>query len=66
MARHEAAMALNKTLVAGFKAAGYSAVWKTAPGSYKMCLLLNDQPVTTLTPPLHKGCACTIDKGAKA
>ncbi len=28
----------------------------------KTCLLLNDQPVTALTPPLHKGCACTVDK----
>jgi hypothetical protein len=28
-------------------------------------MLLNDQTVTTLTPPLHKGCACTVDKGAK-
>ena len=66
MARHEAAMALNKTLVAGFKVAGYSAVWKAPPGSCKMCLLMNDQTVTTLTPPLHKGCACTVDKGARA
>jgi len=66
MARHEASMALNKTLVAGFHRAGYSAVWKTAPGSCQMCMLLNDQTVTTLTPPLHKGCACTVDKGVKA
>ena len=65
MARHEAAMALNKTLVAGFKAAGYSSVWKAAPGSCKMCMLMNDQTVTTLTPPLHKGCGCTVDRGAK-
>ena len=65
MTRHEAAMALNKTLVAGFYRAGYSTVWKAAPGSCKMCLLLNDQTVTTLTPPLHKGCACTVDKGEK-
>lgn len=63
MARHEAAMALNKTLVAGYRQAGYSSVWRAAPGSCKMCLLLNDQTVTTLTPPLHKGCACTVDKG---
>ena len=62
MARHEAAMALNKTLVAGFKAAGYSSVWKAAPGSCKMCMLMHDQTVTTLTPPLHKGCSCTVDK----
>ena len=66
MARHEAAMALNKTLVAGFKAAGYSAVWKAPPGSCKICLALHDQTVTTLTPPLHKGCACTVDVGTKA
>ena len=58
-------MALNKTLVAGFKAAGYSSVWRAASGSCKMCLLMHDQPVTTLTPPLHKGCACTVDKGEK-
>jgi hypothetical protein len=63
MARHEAAMALNKTLVAGFKRAGYSSVWRAAPGSCKMCLAMNDVTVTTLTPPLHKGCACTVDKG---
>ncbi len=61
MARHEAAMALNKTLVAGFKRAGYSAVWKAPPGSCKICLTLHDQTITTLTPPLHKGCACTVD-----
>lgn len=65
MARHEAALALNKTLVAGFYRAGYSAVWKAAPGSCKMCMLLNDQTVTTLVPPLHRGCSCTVDKGAK-
>ncbi len=65
MARHEAAMALNKMLVAGFKRAGFSAVWKAPLGSCKICLALNDQPVTTLTPPLHKGCACTVDKGEK-
>jgi hypothetical protein len=65
MARHEAAMALNKTLVAGFKRAGYSSVWKAPPGSCKICLALHDQTVTTLTPPLHKGCACTVDKGEK-
>jgi len=65
MARHEASMALNKTLVAGFYRAGYSAVWKAPPGSCKICTLLHDQPVTTLTPPLHKGCACTVDKGEK-
>lgn len=64
MARHEAAMALNKTLVAGYRQAGYSSVWRAAPGSCKMCLLLNDQTVTTLTPPLHKGCACTVGRGA--
>jgi len=65
MARHEAAMALNKTLVAGFKAAGYSSVWRAAPGSCKVCMLMNDQTVTTLTPPLHKGCACTAGVGMK-
>ena len=66
MARHEAAMALNKTLVAGFKRAGYSSVWKAPPGACKICLALHDQTVTTLTPPLHKGCACTVDVGTKA
>lgn len=55
MARHEAGMALNKTLVAGFTRAGYSSVWKAAPGSCKMCLLMNDQPVTTLTPLAPQG-----------
>ena len=65
MARHEAALALNKTLVAGFKRAGHSSVWKAPPGSCKICLALNGQLITTLTPPLHKGCACTVDKGVK-
>jgi hypothetical protein len=36
MTRHEAAMALNKTLVADFKAARYSSVWKTVPGIRKI------------------------------
>jgi hypothetical protein len=66
MARHETAMALNKTLVAGFHQAGYSTVWKAAPGSCGMCLTLDGQTITTLTPPLHKGCACTVDIGEKA
>jgi len=66
MARYEAAMALNKTLVAGFKVAGYSSVWRAAPGSCKICTLMNDQTVTTLTPPLHKGCSCTVGKGESA
>ena len=56
-------MVLNKTLVAGFKAAGYSSVWRAASGSCKICTLMHDQTVTALTPPLHKGCACTVDKG---
>ena len=51
------------TLVAGFTAAGYSAVWKAMPGSCKLCMLMNDQTVTTLTPPLHKGCGYTVDIG---
>lgn len=66
MARHEMAMALNKTLVTGFHQAGYSTVWKAAPGSCRMCLTLDGQTITTLTPPLHKGCACTVDIGEKS
>jgi hypothetical protein len=58
-------MALSKTLVAGFKRAGYSSFWKAAPGSCKICLLMNDQTVMTLMLPLHKGYACTMVKGSK-
>ncbi len=65
MARIEAAMALNEALVAGYGASGYFAQWQSAPGCCKICVALNGRTVTTLKPPLHKGCVCMVKRGEK-
>ena len=66
MARTEAAMAVNEALVAGYRAAGYHSVWVSAPGCCRICTKLNGRTVTTLKPPLHKGCVCSVRKGEKS
>lgn len=65
MARYERALAMNEALVAGYRASGYTSVWQSAPGCCKICTALNGRTVTTLKPPLHKGCVCTVRRGEK-
>ena len=65
MARTEAAMAVNEAMVAGYRAAGYYSVWQAAPGCCRICVGMNGQIVTTLKPPLHKGCGCGVARGEK-
>ena len=65
MERTEAAMAVNEAMVAGYRAAGYYSVWQAAPGCCRICVGMNGQIVTTLKPPLHKGCGCGVARGVK-
>ena len=65
MAKYERALAANEALVAGYRASGYTSVWQSAPGCCKICTRLNGRTVTTLKPPLHKGCVCTVGRGEK-
>lgn len=65
MAEIESAMALNEALVAGYKEAGYMTEWRSGAGCCKICISLNGRSVTTLKPPLHKGCTCSVAKGEK-
>ena len=65
MARYERVLAMNEALVAGYRASGYTSVWQSAPGCCRICTRLNGRTVTTLKPPLHKGCVCTVKRGEK-
>lgn len=65
MARTEAAMMRNEAMNAAYRRAGYYTNWKSAPGCCRICTELNGQRVTTLKPPLHKGCLCTVTRGEK-
>ena len=65
MAKYERALAMNEALVAGYRASGYTSIWQSAPGCCKICTALNGRTVTTLKPPLHKGCVCTVKRGEK-
>lgn len=65
MARIELAMMRNEALVAGYRQAGYESQWRSAPGCCRVCTLMSGRTVTTLKPPLHKGCVCTVVRGEK-
>jgi len=65
MARFEVMKATNDALIEGYKQAGYTSVWKAPKGECPACKALNGQTVTTLRPPLHKGCMCTVEAGAR-
>ena len=65
MARNETPMALNEALIAGFRACGYTSVWKSAPSCCSLCKSYNDRTVTRLKPPLHLYCWCGVGKGEK-
>ena len=63
MARTEAAFMRNEALIAAYRKAGYHSKWKSAAGCCRICTLLNGQTITTLKPPLHKSCGCTVSRG---
>ncbi len=60
---YEQSLAESYMRVAGYHEAGYEAVWRSAPGCCRLCTGLNGQTITTLKPPLHKGCGCGVGKG---
>ena len=63
MAANEACFATNEAMVAGYRAAGYKTEWQAAPSCCRICQRYDDQTITTLKPPLHKGCTCGVVKG---
>ena len=65
MARFEAAKAHNDARIEGFRSAGYAAVWVAPSGECPACKALDGKAVTTLRPPLHKGCACQVAMGER-
>ena len=65
IARTEAAFTQNKMLIRTILKAGYPAVWHTAPGCCALCQKMDGQVMSTLSPPLHTGCCCTVSKGMK-
>lgn len=65
MARNELSMAVNGMLLNGYKRAGYTGRWRARAGECPACIALNGRTVTTLKPPLHKGCTCTVELGEK-
>lgn len=65
VAKTEAAMARNGIIVKSYHKAGFHAVWKASPTCCEPCRKLNGVVVSTLTPPLHKGCACTVTRGKR-
>lgn len=65
LAKTEAAFTQNKMLIRTIRKAGYLAVWKTAPACCPLCQKMDGQVVTTLSPPLHSGCCCTVQRGVK-
>lgn len=58
MAKTEIAMIRNEALIVAYRQAGYSGVWRSAPGCCRICTGMNGQTATTLKPPLHKECGC--------
>lgn len=65
MARTEAAFMRNEAMIAAYRYAGYSSVWQSAPGCCKICTAMNGQTITTLKPPMHKGCGCGVIRGGR-
>lgn len=65
MARTEIAMMRNEAMIAAYRQAGYSSVWRSAPGCCLICTRMNGRTITTLKPPLHKGCVCSVACGER-
>lgn len=63
MAMNEVAMMRNEALIAAYRRAGYSCKWRSAPTCCRFCTNMNGRTVTTLKPPLHKGCVCSVTRG---
>lgn len=63
MALNEVALMRNEALIAAYRQAGYSSVWRSAPGCCRICTMMNGKTITTLKPPLHKGCGCDVKRG---
>lgn len=60
MANMETMLAANELVVAANRELGYASLWIPGPGCCKICQGLNGLTITTLKPPLHKGCTCTV------
>lgn len=66
MARHEICMLTNEAKIAAYRKAGYASVWRTRGAKpCPICRRMDGVAVTTLKPPLHLGCACTVTRGEK-
>ena len=65
MARTEIAMMRNEAKIAAYRRAGYASKWRSAPGCCLICTRMNGQTITTLKPPLHKGCVCSVSIGER-
>lgn len=65
MANNEVAMCVNEAKIAGYRKAGYQSIWISGANCCPACQRLNGVTVTTLKPPLHTGCTCTVRAGEK-
>jgi hypothetical protein len=63
-AGYEQALLLNEVKVALFRSNGFYAEWASSANSCQACQALDGSRVTTLKPPLHKGCDCTVVQGS--
>jgi HK97 family phage portal protein len=61
MANNEIPMLANEYLFAGYRKCGYQIIWRAGVAECPACQNMNGQTVTTLKPPLHKGCNCWVE-----
>lgn len=64
-ATNEGRMVVNGFIVKSYHKAGYHAVWLSGSTCCDPCQKLNGVVVTTLSPPLHKGCNCSVRLGQR-
>lgn len=60
MANMETMLAANELIVAANRKMGYASLWISGAGCCQICQGMNGQTITTIKPPLHKGCTCTV------
>lgn len=66
IAKTEAAFTRNKMLIRTYRKSGFQAIWQASPSCCELCQRLDGVQVTTLSPPLHKGCVCTVIRGTES
>ena len=60
MADMETMLLSNELFVAAYRRMGYQSLWIPGAGCCRICQGMIGLTVTTLKPPLHKGCNCTV------